>query len=86
METLPVPSMIVFLFWQFVPLAFVQALYFCSLPGINMYVPGDCNILLKSVRDSCYRKKTKQKQTTKKQKNKNETDTASETWTGNFEL
>ena len=51
METLPVPSMIVFLFWQFVPLAFVQALYFCSLPGINMYVPGDCKILLKSVRD-----------------------------------
>ena len=51
-----------------------------------MYVPGDCNILLKSVRDSCYRKKTKQKQTTKKQKNKNETDTASETWTTNFGL
>ena len=35
----------------FVPLAFVQALYFYSLPGSNMYVPGDCNILLISVCD-----------------------------------
>ena len=40
-----------FLFWQFVPLVYVQALYFYSLPGNNVYVPGDCNILLISVCD-----------------------------------
>ena len=37
---------LVFLFWWFVSVDFVQALYFYSLPGNNMYVPGDCNILL----------------------------------------
>ena len=26
--------------------SFVQALHFYSLPGNNMYVPSDCNILL----------------------------------------
>ena len=49
----------VFLFWKFVSVVFVQTLYFYSLPGNNMYVPGDCNILLIYVCDlQCYRKKT----------------------------
>ena len=51
---LPSFSPLKFLFWYFVTLVFVQALYFqvtICLPGNNMYVPGDCNILLISVYD-----------------------------------
>ena len=55
---LPSFSPLVFSFWYFVPLVFVQSLQFYSFSGNNMYVPGDCNILLISVCDlQCYRKK-----------------------------
>ena len=48
-------SPLVFLFLSVV---FIQALYFCSLPGNNMYVPGGCNIPLVSDCDlKCDRKK-----------------------------
>ena len=40
-----------------VPVVFDQTLYFYCLPGNNMYVPGDCNILLISACDLCCRKK-----------------------------
>ena len=35
----------------FFPLVFVQTMYFYSFPGNNIYVPGDCNILLICVCD-----------------------------------
>ena len=35
----------------FFPLVFVQAMYFYSFPGNNIYVPGGCNILLICVCD-----------------------------------